>query len=145
MPWVWAPINTWGIENRTTAVIKGGPSSQRIENRLGGADANPYLALSATLGAGLLGIEERILPTEPIIGGAYNISVPREQQVPRNLGEASELFYKFKVPYRKLFGELFVDHFSDTRNWEYSHQKQRQILETDKISKWELSRYFEII
>ena len=147
-PGAWAPINmTWGIENRTTAfrVIKGGPSSQRIENRLGGADANPYLALSATLGAGLLGIEERILPTEPIIGGAYNISVPREQQVPRNLGEASELFYKSKAA-RKLFGELFVDHFSDTRNWEYSqYQKQRQILETDKISKWELSRYFEII
>ena len=58
-PGAWAPINmTWGIENRTTAfrVIKGGPSSQRIENRLGGADANPYLAISATLGAGLLGI-----------------------------------------------------------------------------------------
>ena len=92
-----------------------------------------------------MGIEERILPTEPIIGGAYNISVPREQQVPRNLGEASELFYKSKAA-RKLFGELFVDHFSDTRNWEYSqYQRQRQILETDKISKWELSRYFEII
>ena len=112
---------------------------------MAGADANPYLALSATLGAGLLGIEERILPAEPIIGGAYNISVPREQQVPRNLREASDLFFKSKAA-RKLFGELFVDHFSDTRDWEYSqYQRQRQLLETDKISTWELSRYFEII
>ena len=78
-------------------------------------------------------------------GGAYNISVPRELQIPRNLGEASNLFYKSKAA-RKLFGELFVDHFSDTRNWEYNqYQKQRQLLETDKISTWELSRYFEII
>ena len=147
-PGAWAPINmTWGVENRTTAfrVIKGGASSQRIENRLGGADANPYLALSATLGAGLLGIEEKILPTESIVGEAYNISVPREYQVPRNLGEASDLFYKSKAA-RKLYGELFVDHFSDTRNWEYSqYKRQRQLLETDKISTWELSRYFEII
>ena len=147
-PGAWAPINmTWGVENRTTAfrIIKGRPSSQRIENRLGGADANPYLALSATLGAGLLGIEERILPTEPIIGEAYNLSVPRERQVPRNLAEASDLFYRSKAA-RKLFGELFVDHFSDTRSWEYAqYQKQRKFLETDKISTWELSRYFEII
>ena len=147
-PGAWAPINmTWGIENRTTAfrVIKGGPSSQRIENRLGGADSNPYLALSATLGAGLLGIEERILPSKPTIGGAYDIKVPREHQVPRNLSEASDLFYKSAAA-RKLFGELFVDHFSDTRNWEYGqYKKERQFIETDKISNWELSRYFEII
>ena len=104
-PGAWAPINmTWGIENRTTAfrVIKGDPASQRIENRLGGADANPYLALAATLGAGILGVEEKILPTEPIIGGAYDIKVARKHQVPSNLGEASSLFYKSKEA-RKLF------------------------------------------
>ena len=75
-PGAWAPINmTWGLENRTTAfrAIQGGPSNQRIENRLGGADANPYLALAATLGAGLLGIEEKINPNKPIKGGAYDI------------------------------------------------------------------------
>ena len=147
-PGAWAPINmTWGIENRTTAfrVIKGDPASQRIENRLGGADANPYLALAATLGAGILGIEEKILPTEPIIGGAYDIKVARKHQVPSNLGEASSLFYKSKAA-RKLFGELFVDHFSDTRNWEYNqYRKGTKFLETDKITDWELSRYFEII
>ena len=147
-PGAWAPINmTWGIENRTTAfrAIQGGPSSQRIENRLAGADANPYLALSATLGAGLLGIEEKINPTKPIKGGAYDIKVPKEHRVPLNLGESAELFYK-SVAARSLFGDTFVDHFADSRNWEYSeYKKERKFLETDKISNWELSRYFEII
>jgi len=147
-PGAWAPINmTWGIENRTTAfrVIQGGPSSQRIESRLGGADANPYLALAATLGAGLLGIEEKIHPNKPIKGGAYDIRVPREFQVPANLAESTELFYNSRAA-RNIFGDKFVDHFSDTRIWEYSeYNKERKFLETDKISVWELSRYFEII
>ena len=55
-PGAWAPINmTWGTENRTTAfrVITGDSNSQRVENRLSGADNNPYLALAATLGAGI--------------------------------------------------------------------------------------------
>ena len=147
-PGAWAPINmTWGVENRPTAfrAIRGGPSSQRIENRLGGADANPYLALAATLGAGLLGIEEKINPNKPIEGGAYDIRVPREQQVPSNLGESAELFFKSKAA-RSLFGDVFVDHFADTRLWEYNeYKKERKFLENDKISTWELSRYFEII
>jgi glutamine synthetase len=147
-PGAWAPINmTWGVENRTTAfrAIRGGPSSQRIENRLGGADANPYLALAATLGAGLLGIEEKINPSKPIKGGAYDIRVPKEQQVPSNLGESAELFYSSKAA-RSLFGDVFVDHFADTRLWEYNeYKKERKFLENDKISTWELSRYFEII
>ncbi len=147
-PGAWAPINmTWGVENRTTAfrAILGGPSSQRIENRLGGADANPYLALAATLGAGLLGIEEKIKPSKPIEGGAYDIRVPREHRTPSNLGESAELFYNSKAA-RSLFGDVFVDHFSDTRIWEYNeYKKERKFLEADKISTWELSRYFEII
>ncbi len=73
------------------------------------------------------------------------IKVARKHQVPSNLGEASSLFYKSKAA-RKLFGELFVDHFSDTRNWEYNqYRKGTKFLETGKITDWELSRYFEII
>ena len=72
----WAPINmTWGKENRTTGfrVIEGSPDSQRIENRLAGADANPYLALAATFAAGYLGIKEKLQPTEPTSGEAYTM------------------------------------------------------------------------
>tara|TARA_B110000495_G_scaffold39888_1_gene32192 strand:- start:695 stop:1501 length:807 start_codon:yes stop_codon:yes gene_type:complete len=147
-PGAWAPINmTWGEENRTTGlrVIKGGPSSQRIENRLPGADSNPYLALAATLGAGCLGIEQKILPTEETIGTAYSLKVPKELEVPRNLKESSELFKKSESA-RSLFGDAFVNHFSNTRKWEHDQfLKNSSSMKTDKISQWELARYFEII
>ena len=90
-PGAWAPINmTWGLENRTTGfrVIEGTPNSQRIENRLGGADANPYLALAATIGAGLLGIENRINPTQETKGEAYSQKVSKSMKVPSSLKEA---------------------------------------------------------
>ena len=66
----WAPTSsTWGVENRTAAirVIPGSAASQRIECRAGGADANPYLAGAAILGAALLGIREKLSPGKPII------------------------------------------------------------------------------
>ena len=147
-PGAWAPINmTWGEENRTTGlrVIKGGPSSQRIENRLPGADSNPYLALAATLGAGCLGIEQKIQPTEETIGTAYSLKVPKELEVPRNLEESSELF-RMSESARSLFGDAFVNHFSNTRKWEHDQfLKNSNSMKADKISQWELARYFEII
>ena len=65
VPGYWAPTSaTWGVENRTTAlrVIRGGPSSQRVEYRIAAADINPYIALAAAIGSGLWGIEHRIEP-----------------------------------------------------------------------------------
>ncbi len=92
----WAPINmTWGKENRTTGfrVIEGSPDSQRIENRLAGADANPYLALAATFAAGFLGIKEKLQPTEPISGEAYTMKTEETYRVPSNLLEAAAVSY----------------------------------------------------
>ncbi len=68
----------WGYENRTTALrIPGGaPAARRIEHRVGGADANPYLVLAAVLGAALIGIEERIEPAAPVRGNAYALELP---------------------------------------------------------------------
>ena len=147
-PGAWAPINmTWGIENRTTAfrAIKGDSSSQRIENRLPGADSNPYLALAATLGAGFLGIKEKIDPTAETIGGAYDLKVDREYRVPANLGEAADLF-KNSESAKDLFGKDFVNHFANTRIWEYREfQKNKSFFDSSAISSWELERYFEII
>lgn len=147
-PGAWAPINmTWGIENRTTAfrVITGDAKSQRIENRLPGADSNPYLALAATLGAGYLGMKEKIEPTAPTIGGAYDLKVEKSYQVPSNLGEAARLF-KQSESAKELFGEEFVDHFANSRSWEFEEfLKNKSFFDSSDISQWELERYFEII
>jgi len=69
-----APINVeWGVDNRTAGlrVPVSKPENRRIENRLPGADGNPYLSITATLACGLLGMIEGIEPTEQIKGSAY--------------------------------------------------------------------------
>ncbi len=73
----WAPTAfTWGVENRTSAVrvIPGSSKSQRIECRVSGADANPYLAASAIIGAALLGVVEQLEPGEAVTGNAYDVA-----------------------------------------------------------------------
>ncbi|WP_355661728.1 glutamine synthetase family protein [Halomonas salifodinae] len=140
IPGFWAPTDaTWGVENRTTAlrVIPGGDKSQRVEYRLGSADANPYLAVAAAIGAGLYGIEQGLEPDEAVRGNAYELEHPEHQALPRTLWEAAQRL-KASAPARALFGDAFVEHFAATREWE-ERQFRRHITD------WELDRYFEII
>ncbi len=138
VPGLWAPTNaTWGIDNRTTALraIPGpSPSAVRIEYRLAGADINPYIAIAATLAAGLYGIEHGLEAPEPVHGNAYEAEAP---PLPRSLQEATALL-KQSAAARELLGDEFVDHYVLTREWEV---RQHQRAVTD----WELERYFEII
>jgi glutamine synthetase len=140
VPGYWAPTSaTWGVENRTTAlrVIRGGPSSQRVEYRIAAADLNPYIALAAAIGTGLWGIEHRIEPDAPIQGNAYDRSYSPHRRLPATLEEAAERLLSSQAA-RELFGDAFVEHFAATRKWE-----ERQFRQA--ITDWELSRYFEII
>lgn len=140
IPGFWAPtVASWGIENRTTAlrVIPGSAKSTRVEYRVAAADANPYIALAAAVGAGLWGIEHEIDPGDPIKGNAYQRRHPAKAQLPRTLMEAAGRL-KVSKPARELFGEAFVDHYSATREWE-----EREFRKA--ITDWELDRYMEII
>ncbi|MBR9879465.1 MAG: glutamine synthetase [Gammaproteobacteria bacterium] len=140
IPGFWAPTDaTWGVENRTTAlrVIPGSAKSQRVEYRLGSADANPYLALAAAIGAGLYGIEQGLEPDTAVTGNAYELDHPEHQALPRTLWEAAQRL-KASTPARGLFGDDFVEHFAATREWEEREFRRH-------ITDWELDRYFEII
>jgi glutamine synthetase len=137
VPGAWAPVNaTWGLDNRTTAVraIPAGAKSTRVETRLCGADANPYLAMAASLAAGLEGIERQLEPPEPTLNAYAGASAP---PLPRNLAEATRLFRQSALA-RKWFGDDFVDHFAATRDWEV-RQFERAVTD------WELARYFEAV
>lgn len=84
-----APINIqWGTDNRTVGIRSpvASPAARRIENRVIGADANPYVALAATLACGYLGMKNRVEPTPECKGDAYL----GDYQLPRSLGEALE-------------------------------------------------------
>lgn len=134
----WAPtIVNWGIDNRTTAfrVINKNASAIRIESRIPGADVNPYIAMSASLAAGLYGIQHNLkLEDMPVIGNGYETSGNR---LANNLGDAVRIMKESEIA-NTLFGEKFVNHFTQTREWEWN-----QFI--SKVTNWELKRYFEII
>ena len=80
LPGTHAPTGiAWGYENRTTAIrIPGGSyKARRIEHRVAGADANPYLVLASILGGALLGIAGEWTPGDPITGDAYSLDLPQ--------------------------------------------------------------------
>ena len=138
----WAPTAaTWGFDNRTTAfrVITGGASAQRIECRVCGADANPYLAAAAAVGAAVLGIEQRIEPPDPVVGNGYDAEdgLPPAMRFPSTLRDANGRFEGSGAA-RDLFGDAFVDHYVTSRDWE-SREAERTVTD------WQLARYFEII
>ncbi|RJF80690.1 glutamine synthetase [Oleomonas cavernae] len=140
IPGFWAPTDaTWGVENRTCAlrIIPGSAKSQRVEYRVAAADINPYIALSAAIGSGLWGIENKIEPDAPITGNSYAIKHATRRQLPRTLTDAAGRLAKSKAA-RDLFGDAFVDHYAATRLWEEREAKRA-------ITDWQLARYFEII
>ncbi len=110
----WAPTKvTWGIDNR-----------------------NPYLALAASIGAGLWGIAQELpLEDAPVEGSAY--MGEKAVRLPRTLQEATRGLSESKLA-REILGEQFVDHYVRTREWEW-----RQFQ--DAVTDWERRRYFEVI
>ena len=133
----WAPTKpTWGLDNRTVAcrVIGGSPKATRVEVRVPGSDVNPYLAVAASVGAGLWGIEQGLTLGTPVVGSGYHADVPR---FPRTLQEATARLAA-STTMRDILGAVCVDHFVATREWEW-----RQFQEA--VTDWERQRYFEII
>jgi glutamine synthetase len=98
----------WGKDNRTCSlrVVGHGPGL-RVENRLPGADVNPYLALAAMIAAGLHGVDQELELEPPFEGNAYEADKPR---VPHNMYDARDLFAASDVA-REAFGEEVVDHY----------------------------------
>ncbi|MFA6237946.1 MAG: hypothetical protein WC635_11500 [Bacteriovorax sp.] len=135
----WAPTTvTWGIDNRTTCIraLPAGPNSTRIELRVVGSDANPYLAHAAALASGLYGIKNKMrLNVAATQGNGYQDL--KNGILPGNLWEATQAMKKSTVA-TELFGETFVNHFTKTREWEWrQHAKS--------VTDWEFKRYFEIV
>ena len=100
-----APANIeWSHDNRSCGlrVPMGGRTARRIENRLPGADANPYLAMAGSLIAGYLGIEEKLARSPEAFGNAYR----SQSTLPKTMEEALDRFAACE-PVRALLGEDF--------------------------------------
>ncbi|MEJ8571110.1 glutamine synthetase family protein [Microbaculum marinum] len=112
-----APINIqWGYDNRTVGlrIPHSKPQARRVENRVPSSDANPYLAIAASLAAGLLGIRDNLQPTEAITGSARELPY----DLPRGLLEAVAAFQECE-PLREVFGETFVSVYSAIKQEEF--------------------------
>jgi glutamine synthetase len=113
-----APINIqWGTDNRTVGIRSpvASPASRRIENRLIGADANPYVAFAATLACGYLGIQQRLEPTPECKGDAYL----GEYQLPRSLGEALTAL-RNEPDLAEVLGQDFLTVYTEIKEVEYA-------------------------
>ena len=123
----------WGEDNRSCAVrlVGHGPSA-RMENRVPGADANPYLALAAMLAGGLHGVEQELALEPPLAGNAYTSDRPT---VPRTLRDAREAFTRSEVA-RRTFGDEVVDHYTNAADVELAAFGAA-------VTDWERRRGFE--
>lgn len=136
----WAGASaTWGLDNRTVAIrsIPSHGPAARVENRVPGADANPYLVLAANIASGLHGIERGLNPGDPVVGNAYALDNADAIRLPNTLASATDLFADSAVA-KEYLGEEFVRHYGQTRRWEV---QQFQTAVTD----WEVARYLEHI
>lgn len=126
----------WSYDNRTAGFrVVGRGSSLRVECRIPGADANPYIAYAAALAAGLDGVENRIEPPPIFDGDVYAAgSLPR---IPGTLHEAITHFEDSHLA-RIAFGEDVVDHYLH-----FLKTEQRKFDEI--VTSWERARYFERI
>lgn len=133
----WAPTRiAWSRDNRTAGFrVVGAGSSLRIENRIPGADCNPYLAYAASIASGLAGIEQQIEPPDVFEGDVYQAqNLPR---VPFTLEQAAASFRASDVA-RTAFGDDVVDH--------YSHFHEVEVGAFNAfVTDWERARYFERI
>ena len=112
-----APINVqWGYDNRTCGlrVPMDTPENTRVESRFAGSDANPYLAIAATLACGYLGIKEKLMPTEPVAGSAQAMGY----ELPRSLEGALAALAECEE-IETLMGKRFVKAYISVKQKEY--------------------------
>ncbi|QGX39288.1 glutamine synthetase family protein [Permianibacter aggregans] len=111
-----APINLhWGRDNRTCGlrVPDSSRHARRVENRIGGADSNPYIAFAATLACGLIGLTEQRQPGPMTTGDAHELAFT----LPRHLTEALSKLDAC-LPLRSMLSDRFVDAFIEVKNLE---------------------------
>jgi glutamine synthetase len=116
-----APTNThWSRENRTVGlrVPASSAEARRVENRIPGADINPYLGVAASLVSGYLGMVEKIEPRDEYVGEGYQ---DRERPLPKSLMDSVDNFTRSKG-LREALGDSFVDTFAAIKRAEYEHR-----------------------
>jgi glutamine synthetase len=132
----WAPTAiVWSHDNRTCGFrVVGERAGNRVESRIPGGDANPYLAYAATVAGGLHGISTKMDCPEMFEGNAYEAD--DVARVPTALHEAIDAFAKSAVA-REAFGDFVFEHLLNTA------RQEQIIFDNTVVTDWEMRRYFE--
>ncbi|MGE3774833.1 MAG: hypothetical protein AB7I32_18050 [Gammaproteobacteria bacterium] len=129
--------NSWGIDNKTCAyrLVNHHAGVARLECRVPGADVNPHLALTALLAAGRRGLEGALVPSAPVTGDAAAPGAPQAAPWPPDFAAAIAQWRSSDFA-RETFGDLFVDAYALTREWELE-----QLAKT--VTDWEIRQFAE--
>jgi glutamine synthetase len=118
----------WSLDNRAAGlrIPASAPNARRVENRLPGADANPYLAIAASLAAGLYGMEHGLEPSAPMQG---ELEIPQDLALPSTLHAALDRLKRSEVA-KELFGDEFIEGYIASKTLELTSF-------FDEITPWE--------
>jgi glutamine synthetase len=139
-------VASWGEDNKSAAlrVLSIAPAAARIEYRVAGGDANPYLVVASVLAAGIAGIDRGAELPPPIAGSAWGLPPGRFPHLPSTITRAADAL-EADLALTAVLGTDFVGHWLNTRRWEWLmfHTTGGDPVATT-VTPWELDRYFEL-
>ena len=139
-------VASWGEDDKSAAVrvLSRSPKAARIESRVAGGDANPYLVLAAVLAGGIAGIEKAIEPPAPLTVTGWGLPAGYPH-LPNTITKAAEALESDTV-LRTVLGSDFCDYWVNTRRWEWLmfHTTGGDAM-APTVTNWELERLFEIV
>jgi len=126
-------------------VLSRAPKSARIEHRVAGGDANPYLVLAAILAGGIAGIDHGIEPPPPLTVAGWGLPPTGWPHLPNSITKAADALAA-DANLRSVLGEAFVSYFVNTRRWEWlMYHTTGGDPVAESVTQWELDRYFELV
>ncbi len=140
-------VASWGEDNKSAAlrVLSRSPAAARIEHRLAGGDANPYLVLAAVLAGGIAGIEHEIAPPDPITVTGWGLPTDGWPHLPTSISRSTAALVA-DGRLRSVLGDDFAQFWINTRRWEWlMFHTTGGDPEATAVTPWELDRYFELV
>ena len=140
-------VASWGEDTKSAAlrVLSRSPGAARIEHRVAGGDANPYLVLAAVLAGGIAGIEHEITPPDPIAVTGWGLPAEGWPHLPTSISRATAALAA-DARFRSVLGDEFAQFWINTRRWEWlMFHTTGGDPEATAVTPWELDRYFELV
>ena len=140
-------VRSWPADNKSAAlrVLSESPKAARIEYRVAGGDANPYLVLAATLASGIAGLDAFAQLPDPITVSGWGLPPEGYPHLPDTVTRAADALEADRG-LAAVMGEDFVRFWINTRRWEWlMFHTSGGDPEATAVTDWELDRYFELI